>query len=111
MYPTAIFEIQAELCRTMSNAIRLEIVHHLRQGPKCIKEIAQATEQSPNEISRHLGALRYGGILTFHRSGQDITYPITNPKIVEICSLMREVLMEEAPRRSRMVEDFHGTTG
>ena len=106
MPPDAIYEIQAELCRTMSNAIRLEIVHILRQGPRCVKEIAQATGQSQSVISRHLGVLRNGGILTSQRSGQDIIYQIANPKIVNICDLMREVLAEEASRRSELMRGF-----
>ena len=106
MSPAKIFEIQAELCRTLSNAIRLEIVHLLRQGPKCVKEIAQATGQSQSVISRHLGVLRNGGILTAQRSGQDIIYQIANPKIINICDLMREVLTEEASRCSELMRGF-----
>jgi hypothetical protein len=33
-----------------------------------------------------------------------VLYQIGNPKIVHICDLMREVLAEEAARRSRLAE-------
>ena len=55
-------------------------------------------------ISRHLGVLRNGGIVIAHRHAQDIIYQIANPKIVGICDLMREVLMEEASHRSELSE-------
>jgi DNA-binding transcriptional ArsR family regulator len=90
----------------MSNAIRLEIVHTLRQGPKLVKEIAQATGRPRSEISCHLGALRNGDILTAQRSGQENIYRIANPKIVNICYLMREVLAEEASRLSNLMRGF-----
>jgi DNA-binding transcriptional ArsR family regulator len=98
-----IYEIQAELCHTMSNAIRLEIVHFLREGPRRVTEIAQATGHPQSVISRHLGVLRHGGIVTAERHGQDVIYQIANPKIVNICDLMREVLAEEASRRSKLM--------
>jgi DNA-binding transcriptional ArsR family regulator len=106
MQPAVIFEIQAELCRTMSSAIRVEIIYLLHQSPMYVNEIAQATGHPKNVISRHLGVLRMGGIVTAQRHGQEIVYQIANPKIVQICNLMRELLAEEASRRSKLVEGF-----
>ena len=106
MPPAVFYEIQAELCRTMSNPIRLEIVHLLREGPRRVNEIAQATGHPQSVISRHLGVLRHGGIVTTQHSGQNIIYQIANPKIINICDLMREVLMEKASHRSKLVEGF-----
>jgi ArsR family transcriptional regulator len=106
MSQRAIFEIQADLCRCMSSAVRIEIVHVLRDGPQRVSEIARITGHPQATISRHLGVLRHGGVVISQRHGQDIVYQIANPKIVSICDLMREVLVEEASRRSRLVEGF-----
>jgi ArsR family transcriptional regulator len=106
MPPATIFEIQADLCRCMSSALRIEIVHLLRDGPQRVSEIARITGHPQGTISRHLGVLRNGGVVLAHRHAQDIVYQIANPKIVSICDLMREVLLEEASRRSKLVEGF-----
>ena len=106
MSQRSIFEIQADLCRCMSSAIRIEIVHVLRDGPQRVSEIARITGHSQSMISRHLGVLRNGGIVIAHRHAQDVIYQIANPKIVSICDLMREVLVEEASHRSKLVEVF-----
>lgn len=90
----------------MSSATRIEIVHVLRDGPQRVSEIARITGHPQATISRHLGVLRNGGIVIAHRHAQDIVYQISNPKIVHICDLMREVLAEEASRRSKLVEGF-----
>jgi ArsR family transcriptional regulator len=103
---TGIYEIQAELCRTMANPIRLEIVHLLREGSKCVSEIVQETGHPQSMVSRHLGILRNGNVVTAQRRAQDVYYQIANPKIVNICNLMREVLAEEASHRSTLVEGF-----
>ena len=106
MSQRSIFEIQADLCKCMSSAARIEIVHVLRDGPQQVSEIARNTGHTQVTISRHLGVLRNGGIVTAHRHGQDVSYQIANPKIVEICDLMREFLAAEASRRSKLVEGF-----
>jgi len=106
MPPAAIYEIQAELCRCMSSATRIEIVHVLRDGPQRVSEIARITGHPQGTISRHLGVLRNGGVVIAHRHAQDVLYQIANPKIVGICDLMREVLMEEASHRSELYKGF-----
>jgi DNA-binding transcriptional ArsR family regulator len=106
MSQRSIFEIQADLCRCMSNATRIEIVHILRDGPQRVSEIARIAGYPQATISRHLGVLRKGGVVNAHRHAQGVIYQIANPKIVNICDLMREVLVEEASRRSKLVESF-----
>lgn len=106
MDQSSIFEMQAELCRAMSHAIRVEIVHLLRDGPKRVTDIAKITGHSQGTISRHLGALRHGNIVKVQRRGQDMVYQLANPKLANICDLMHQVLAEEATRRSELVQGF-----
>lgn len=100
----SIFEVQADLCRCMASATRIEIVHVLRDGPQRVGDIARLIGQPQTTVSRHLGVLRNGGVVIAQRRAQNVVYQIANPKIVHICDLMREVLLEEASRRSRLVE-------
>jgi ArsR family transcriptional regulator len=103
----SIFDLQATLCQTMSNATRLRIVHSLRDGPMCVAAIARTLELGPSQVSQHLGTLKSNGIVTRQRRGAEMVYQITNPKIEQICDLMREVLAEqavEAAQRAEMIQ-------
>jgi hypothetical protein len=40
------------------------------------------------------------------RHAQDVVYQIANPKIVEICDLMREVLAAGASERSKLIGGY-----
>ncbi len=104
MSQDSIFEIQANLCHCMSNSVRVEIIHILRDGPLSVNGLVNRTGRSQPLISRHLGMLREGGIVTAQRQGHDVIYQIANPKIVSICNLLQEVLMEEASRRSKLMD-------
>lgn len=104
MTPDSIFDLQATLCQTMSNATRLRIVHSLRDGPMCVAAIARTLELGPSKVSQHLGTLKNSGIVIGQRRGVEMVYQITNPKIERICDLMREVLSEQAAEAAQRVE-------
>jgi DNA-binding transcriptional ArsR family regulator len=99
----SIFDLQAQLCQTMSNAARLRIVHFLRQGPRSVGEIAVATGYAQPKVSQHLALLRSRGIVSSQRQGSETIYQIASPKIVRVCDLMREVLAEQAAERSQLI--------
>ncbi len=100
----SIFEMQAEMCKTMGNAVRLKIVHALRPGPLRVSEIVQATGLAQAKVSQHLSVLRAVGIVTTERVGKDVICRIANPKVTRVCDLMREVLVEQATQRSDIVQ-------
>jgi ArsR family transcriptional regulator, virulence genes transcriptional regulator len=104
MSPRSIFDLQAELCKTMGNPARLQIVHALREGPKRVSDIVATTTLAQAKASQHLAILRAYGIVSTKREGKDVIYRIANPKLTRVCDLMREVLAEQADERS---EVFH----
>jgi ArsR family transcriptional regulator len=96
----ALFEMQARLCQAMSHPTRLKLVQLLRDGPRPVDDLAQATGLSQGSVSRHLAALRSSGVVAGHRQGQHMIYHLVSPKIVAICDAMREVLAEQAAHQS-----------
>jgi DNA-binding transcriptional ArsR family regulator len=102
--PQTICNIQAELCRAMGNAARQEIVHLLRTNPMRVSDIASALKCTQPTVSRHLITLRNAGVVVSHRDGNSILYSIANPKIMQVCDLMREVLLEQIGQNSKLIE-------
>jgi DNA-binding transcriptional ArsR family regulator len=89
-----IFQMHAEICKTLSNPIRLEILSKLRDGKKSVNEIATLTGVRQATISQHLAILRQRGVVSTRREGVNVYYDVANPKITTACDLMREVLFE-----------------
>jgi ArsR family transcriptional regulator, virulence genes transcriptional regulator len=48
--------------------------------------------------------MRLKGILRSRREGVNIYYRIANPKVVQACALMREVLTEQMRERSKLID-------
>jgi len=100
----SIFEFQAEFCKAMGNAMRLQVLHTLRNGPKTVTEIMQETGFSQTNVSRQLAVLRGVGVVDHQRRGTEMLYVLTNPQVGEVCDLVRKVLSEHMQRLSQIIE-------
>ncbi len=89
-----IFRLHAELCKTLANPIRLEILSLLRDGKKSVGELAVLTGTRQATVSQHLAVLRQRGVVTTNREGINVYYDVANPKITKACDIIREVLFE-----------------
>lgn len=74
---------------------RLEIINLLRDGEKTVNDLAEQTGVLQANISQHLTVLRQNNVVTTRRDGANVYYKIANPKILQACDLMREVLIEK----------------
>ena len=97
-----IFQMHAEICKTLSNPIRLEILSKLRDGKKSVNEIASLTGVRQATVSQHLAVLRQRGVVSTRREGINVYYDVANPKITRACDLMREVLFEHIASMNEM---------
>jgi len=99
-----IFELHASICRTLAHPKRLEILNLLRQGEWSVSDLAEQMGVSLANVSQHLAVLRDKRVVVTRRAGVNVYYQIGNPKIVQACNLMREVLFEQLARGGELAE-------
>lgn len=90
-----VFELHAEICKTLGNAKRLEILNALRDGEMTVTEIIERVNANKTNVSQHLAVMRNKKILATRREGTNIYYCVANPKVIRACDLMRQVLFEQ----------------
>jgi DNA-binding transcriptional ArsR family regulator len=100
----SMFEIQADFCKAMGNAVRLQLLHVLRERPLTVGEICQVTNLPQCTVSRQLRILRGVGVVVSQRLGNAKVYQITDKKIAEVCDLVRSILIEQIQKRSQSIE-------
>jgi len=103
MTDKSIFEMQAEICKTLTNPKRIEILSVLKTDERTVTELVNALGASKANVSQHLAVMRHKGILTTRREGVNIYYRVANPKVIEACSLMKEVLFEQHVAKKKAV--------
>lgn len=102
----SIFDIQAEFCKAMGNATRLEIMHILRERPMTVTELMERTECTQSAVSRHLAVLRSVSVVRAERRGNEMLYQLTDEKISEVCDLVQKVLVDQTERQSNALSNM-----
>ncbi len=90
-----LYEMQAELCKTLANPKRLEILDILNEaGEICVNEIAERLEIPKANTSQHLAVLRQAGVVKTRKSGINVYYSLKTRKITQACTLTRDILLD-----------------
>jgi ArsR family transcriptional regulator len=97
-----VFQLQAEICKSLSEPKRLRIIHELLDGEKSVGELAERLGLKQSNTSQHLAVLRKQGIIVPRREHSTVYYSLINPKIAEACNLVREVIVEQLRRRQSL---------
>lgn len=99
-----LFELQAEVCKTLANPKRLEIIAELKAGELSVGDLVERLGATKANVSQHLAVLRQQRVVKTRRDGVNIYYSINNPKIIEACALMKAVLMEQLEENKRLAK-------
>ena len=99
----SLFELQADICKTLASPKRLEIINCLKDGEKTVSELVEMLGVPKANVSQHLAVMRHKGVLMARRDGVNIYYSLVNQKVVQACALMREVLTEQVIESSELI--------
>ena len=105
-----LFELQAELYQMMANPKRIAIVEILSQGECCVGQLAKALETSVSAVSQHLRTMKDKGVVLNRKDAQTVYYRLKNPRIIEGCHLVREIVLEEMESQGRIARNFDQET-
>ncbi len=101
-----VFELQAQICKTLANPTRLMIIHTLRDGEKSVGELAVILGLRQANLSQHLTIMRQTQILKTRKQGSSIYYSLANPKINNACDMVREVLVQLLDQKQQLSESL-----
>jgi DNA-binding transcriptional ArsR family regulator len=100
----AIYELQAEVSKTMAHPLRLAILHNLKGGEKTVNDLTQITGASQSNVSQHLALMRQRNIVKTRKEGSNIYYRVSSPKISQACDMVREVIMEQLGQKQELAK-------
>lgn len=90
---------------------RLKILALVNQGPMSVGEIAAAIDTPLPSVSQHLRALRNKHMVVARKAGQTVFYRTSDPRILEACTLMRQVLVDGLRARGEMARQVDEAAG
>ncbi len=90
-----LYEMQAELCKTLSNPKRLEILDILRERQEIsVNDLAELLEIPKANTSQHLAVLRQAHVVDTRKDGINVYYSLRSDRISEACAITRQILLE-----------------
>ncbi len=101
-----IYELQAEISKTLGHPLRVAILHYLRDGEKTVNELTETLGASQSNISQHLAILRQRQIVKTRKAGAAVYYRVSSPKISQACDMVREVLLEQLSQRHEIAKTY-----
>ena len=104
-----LYRMQADLCQTLADPTRLEMLSLLGEGPKAVKDLVALLGQRQAKVSQHLALLRQRGIVRAVRAGNEMHYSLTNPRILEACEITREILLQQLTHQGTLATALAGT--
>jgi len=95
--------LHAEMCQVFSHPTRLEIICVLREGERTVSQMAKLLNVSLGNLSQHLAMMRERRILSSRKAGNQVFYQVANPKMLKAFDLLREILLEQIEKESRLL--------
>ena len=83
-----------------------DLIGVLKDGEKSVGELVEILGVPKANVSQHLAVMRHKGILKARREGVNIYYSIANEKVIQACTLMKDVLTEQLKEKNKLLSDF-----
>jgi ArsR family transcriptional regulator, virulence genes transcriptional regulator len=104
-----LWEMQADICQTLANPKRLQIINLLKEEELSVGAMVKAMGVPKANLSQHLSVMRQKGILATRRDGTTIYYRLAIPYITEACAIMRDVLLDVLSARGKFRQSVLST--
>ena len=101
-----IFLLHANICKTLANPRRLEIIAALRNDEFTATQLTQKIKISKANLSQHMGILIEKGVVFSRREGVNVFYKLSDERITKACDLMREVLIKNLEKNNYLLKDM-----
>ncbi|NOZ86557.1 MAG: winged helix-turn-helix transcriptional regulator [Deltaproteobacteria bacterium] len=102
-----IFDLHADLCKTLSSPKRLMIIALLAKKELSVGELAEVLEVPIANVSQHLRTLKDNFVVKARKNGQIVYYSLVDPRMVEACNILRSVLLEKMKARGKVARNIN----
>lgn len=101
-----IFEMHADLCKTLSNSKRLRILALLAKREMSVGDLAEVLAVPLSNVSQHLALLKSQNLVQTRKEGQTVFYNLADRRIIEACTLIRSVLLDKMKERGQVAQEI-----
>ncbi len=98
-----LFERQAEIAKAVAHPLRMAVIDFLKDGEKCVCDIAEQVGSERSNVSRHLSVMVHAGVLSCRKEGLKVFYSLRTPCVAEFLSCVVRVLKHQARENEKFL--------
>ena len=97
-----IYELHAQMCKSLSSPVRLKVLDLLRNRERSVKDLVSRAGVSQPNLSIHLKFLRENGVLARRKIGTTVYYRVRQPEIYDVIDIFRKINAQRLARQRRL---------
>lgn len=98
-----LYEKQAEIAKAVAHPLRIAVIEFLKDGERCVCDIAEHVGSERSNVSRHLGLMVRAGVLSCRKEGLKVFYTLRTPCIAEFLSCVTRVLKQQVKENEKLL--------
>lgn len=99
-----LYELKAEVLQAVAHPIRLAIAEFLRDGERCVCDIAVHVGAKQSNVSRHLALMLQAGVVEYRKEGLKVMYALRTPCVLKFLSCITDVVRRRVESESALLE-------
>jgi DNA-binding transcriptional ArsR family regulator len=100
-----IFELHADVCKTIAHPTRLKLLALLGRKEMSVGDLADIIGISLPNASQHLALLKAQGLVRSRKDAQSVLYSLADRRIIQACTLTRSVLLDRMKQRGEIAQN------
>ena len=101
-----LFEKQAEIVKAIAHPLRIAIINFLKDGERCVCDIAENVGSERSNVSRHLSVMSAAGVLEYRKDGLKVIYKLKTPCVLEFFSCVTNVLKQQIKENEKLLRNL-----
>jgi ArsR family transcriptional regulator len=99
-----LFQKQAQVAAALAHPLRIAILDFLKNGPRCVCDIALHIGAERSNVSRHLAIMVSAGLLEYRKEGLKVIYELKAPCILDFFSCINTCLKQELKAGKKLLK-------
>jgi len=101
-----IYEVKAQLFKTLGHPARIRILELLSDGPRSVSALQPDVGIEASHLSQQLSVLRRAGVVESDRDGSSVIYAIADPQILDLLAIAKEILTTSLTGTQELLSDL-----
>jgi DNA-binding transcriptional ArsR family regulator len=98
--------VKADLFKALAHPARVRVLELLADGEQSVGQMQPLVGVELSHLSQQLGVLRRAGLVTARREGSAVFYAISDPLVVELLGVAKQLLLHSLDATRELLADL-----